>query len=145
MHSYASYYWLSIKQRQAGGVRKWVLVEADVRGGGIRDKPKERLRRRLVRVRIHFFLFFDFFYSFHFICLLFSIFFFFLFHLFVIFVYVLVANRKNYNCLVCNILRYRSGLSHLYRYDSLSLYKDIPHPSVFMNFLRRLRPVFAYT
>ena len=25
-----------------------MLVEADVRGGGIRDKPKERLRRRLL-------------------------------------------------------------------------------------------------
>ena len=46
MHSYATY-WLSIKQRQAGGERKRVLVEADVRGGGMRDEPKERLRRRL--------------------------------------------------------------------------------------------------
>ena len=35
-------------------------------------------------------------------------------------------------------------LSH-YRYDSLSLCKAIPHPSVYMNFLRRLRPVFVYT
>ena len=39
MHSYATYDWLSIKQRQA-----------DVRGGGIRDNPKERLRRRLLAV-----------------------------------------------------------------------------------------------
>ena len=27
--------------------RKWALVEADVRGGGMCDEPKERLRRRL--------------------------------------------------------------------------------------------------
>ena len=52
MHSYATYHWLSIKQRQAGGERKWVLVEADVRGGGICDKPKERLRRRLLQLLI---------------------------------------------------------------------------------------------
>ena len=29
------------------GLRKKPLVSADVRGGGMRDEPKERLRRRL--------------------------------------------------------------------------------------------------
>ena len=70
---------------------------------------------------------------------------------------VLVANRKNYNCLVCNVLRYRSlePSGTIYRYDSLpsvavqrytaSLSVSDRLLSVFMNFLRRLRPVFAYT
>ena len=35
-------------------------------------------------------------------------------------------------------------LSHSYCYDSLSLYKDIPH-TYLMKILRRLTPVFAYT
>ena len=58
---------------------------------------------------------------------------------------VLVANRKNYKCLVCNIAIFFiiDRLSH-YCYDSLSLYKDIPH-TYLMKFLRRLTPVFAYT
>ena len=47
MRSYATYHWLSIKQRQAGGERKRVLVEADVRGGEMRDEPKERLCRAI--------------------------------------------------------------------------------------------------
>ena len=56
-----------------------------------------------------------------------------------------VANRKNYKCLVCNIAIFFiiDRLSH-YCYDSLSLYKDIPH-TYLMKFLRRLTPVFAYT
>ena len=57
----------------------------------------------------------------------------------------LVANRKNYKCLVCNIAIFFiiDRLSH-YCFDSLSLYKDIPH-TYLMKFLRRLTPVFAYT
>ena len=70
---------------------------------------------------------------------------------------VLVAHRKNYNCLVCNVLRYRSlePSGTIYRYHSLpsvavqrytaSLSVSDRLLSVFMNFLRRLRPVFAYT
>ena len=58
---------------------------------------------------------------------------------------VLVANKKNYKCLVCNIAIFFiiDRLSH-YCYGSLSLYKDIPH-TYLMKFLRRLTPVFAYT
>ena len=58
---------------------------------------------------------------------------------------MLVENRKNYKCLVCNIAIFFiiDHLSHCC-YDSLSLYKDIPH-TYLMKFLRRLTPVFAYT
>ena len=56
----------------------------------------------------------------------------------------LVANRKKYNYILFAIFFDIDRLSR-YHYDSLSLHKDIPHPSVFMDFLRRLRPVFAYT
>ena len=56
---------------------------------------------------------------------------------------MLVANRKK--CLVCHIAIFFiiNRLSH-HCYDSLSLYKDIPH-TYLMKFLRRLTPVFAYT
>ena len=53
---------------------------------------------------------------------------------------MLVANRKNYKYIAIFFIIDR--LSH-YCYDSLSLYKDIPH-TYLMKFLRRLTPVFSY-
>ena len=50
-----------------------------------------------------------------------------------------VVNRK-INCRVCNIFHYRS-LERYYRCDSLLLLKVMRHPPLFINFLRRLRPL----
>ena len=47
MHSYATYNCLFWNKGKLVRERKWVLVEADVRGGGMRDEPKQHLCRRL--------------------------------------------------------------------------------------------------